>query len=141
MTDSGSAFSLIFFLSFARSLLLRDILNINPGRSVNGGISATLTSDLWENYIGSGPKLAPVFMSEPWVYNGDKQMSVLELGTVCFWIGAALSVSACFYIWLRRWDQYSVIRTVRRDPWYGRSLVRMGEGGDEGGDQWQALSH
>lgn len=39
--------------------------------------------------------------------------------------GVALSVSACFYIWLWSWDQYSVIRTVRRDPSYGRSPVRM----------------
>lgn len=83
MTDSGS----VLFSDIFSFILLWDILSINPGRSVNGGIIATLTSDLWENYIGSGPKLASVFMSEPWVYNGDKQMSVLELGTVCFWMG------------------------------------------------------
>lgn len=43
-----------------------------------------LTSELWENYIGSGPKLSSGFMGEPWAYNGDEQMLVLVLGAVFF---------------------------------------------------------
>lgn len=56
-----------------------------------------LTSDLGESYIGSGPKLASVIMSEPWVYNGDKQMLVLVLGTVflIWWCVSVLWGAQC----------------------------------------------
>ena len=88
----------IFHWSLLLSRPLWEVLSIDLRGSVNGGIIGTLTSDLWETYIGSGPKLASVFMSEPRVYNGDKQMSVWVLVGVVFGReGSALSVSACFY--------------------------------------------
>lgn len=78
-------------------------------------------------------------MSEPWVYNGDKQMSVLVLDGVV-WMGGVSARCECMLLYLAKklksiagHKECVGVSIVRQEPC--ERCVRWG------GDQWQALSH
>lgn len=76
-------------------------------------------------------------MSEPQVYNGDKQMSVLVLDFVV-WMGGVSCHCECMLLYLAK-----KLRSIvgHKECAVEGSIVRQEPCEVEEGDQWQALSH